>query len=80
MDSKKCFRCKIEKPLSEFDVDRMKYQLKNDKGTCKVCKDCEFQRALELLSVCRFNFETEKFEVIKFKDIKEVYVYFNREQ
>ena len=75
-DSKKCFSCKIEKPLSQFKPDKRKYQLKADKKTCKVCNSCEFDRASKDLSVVRFNFEIEKFEVIKFENKEQVLKYF----
>jgi hypothetical protein len=78
MESKKCFTCKIEKPLNQFDIDRMKYQLKSDKGTCKVCKECELNKALKTLSIIRYNFEIMKFEIINFDNADEVLNYFNK--
>jgi predicted metal-binding protein len=78
MESKKCFTCKIEKTLNQFDVDRMEYQLKTDKGTCKVCKDCELNKALKTLSIIRYNFEIMKFEIINFNNHDEVLNYFNK--
>ena len=73
---KNCFRCKELLPLSDFKVDNRKYQLKADMGTCKVCKKCELERTLKDLSTVKYNYELEKFEVIKFNNEKEVYDFF----
>jgi hypothetical protein len=73
---KNCFRCKELLPLSDFEVDNRKYQLKADMGTCKVCKKCELERALKDLSTVKYNYELEKFEVIKFNNEEEVYDFF----
>jgi len=61
VNSKKCFLCKELKLLSEYDPDNRKYQIKADLNTCKVCKKCDFERALNELSVTRLN-EEGKFE------------------
>lgn len=76
MKSKKCFRCKIEKSLDKFQEDKRKYQLPSDLATCKVCIECNIERALEDLSLVFFNFEENKFEVVKFEDKEEVIKYF----
>jgi hypothetical protein len=76
VNSKKCFLCKVLKPLSEYDPDNRKYQLKPDMNTCKVCKVCELKRAIESLSIVRYNYEIEKFEVINFKDEEDVKRYY----
>jgi len=75
---KKCFRCKELLDLSEFDVDNRKYQLKADMGTCKVCKSCEIDRAIKDLSTVKFNYETNKFEVIKFENEDDVKRYYGK--
>lgn len=75
-ETKKCFACKKELPLTYFAVDRRKYQLKSDKGTCKVCFDCEEERALKTLSLIRFNFQKNEFEIITFETKEDVYNYF----
>lgn len=76
VNSKKCFLCKELKHLSEYDPDNRKYQLKPDLNTCKVCKVCDLKRAIESLSVTRYNYEIEKFEVINFKDEEDVKRYY----
>lgn len=76
---KNCFLCKELLPLEEFDVDNRKYQLKADMGTCKVCKKCELERAIRDLSTVKFNYETNKFEVIKFENEDEVREYYDRQ-
>lgn len=75
---KKCFRCREELPLTNFREDKMKYQLKCDKGRCKVCIKCDYERASEGLSIVRFNFETKKFESIEFENIQELDLYFKK--
>lgn len=77
MKAKKCFRCKTEKSLDKFQEDRRKYQLPSDLGTCKVCIQCNVERALEDLSTCAFNFGENKFEIVKFHNKEEVIKYFN---
>lgn len=79
METKKCFTCKQELPLSDFDVDRRKYQLKADKGTCKVCKECEYKKALVDMSTIKFDFEINKFTIIKFESKEEVDKFFNKQ-
>lgn len=75
---KKCFTCKVEKPLSEFEVNRMKYQVKADLGTCIVCKECELAKAIKTLSVIKYDFEQGKFVLIKFNTENEVINYFKQ--
>jgi ribosomal protein L24E len=76
--SKKCFLCKELKPLSEYDEDRMKYQLAPDMKTCKVCKECDYNRAMESMQVIRYNFEGNTFDVITFADDQELNKFFNK--
>jgi hypothetical protein len=44
-----------------------------------VCKLCSFQKALNELSVIRYNFEEKGFNIIKFKDYAEVAEFFKNE-
>lgn len=76
METLKCFRCNIEKPLTKFAVNNRKYQLKHAKGRCIVCKLCNLLRALDDQSVLKFNYETNKYDSINFKDSCEVIKYF----
>lgn len=78
MEKKKCFTCKVEKPLSEFEVNRMKYRLKSDLGVCIVCKDCELARALEALSIVKYDFTINKFVIIDFQTKEEVLEHFKQ--
>jgi hypothetical protein len=71
VNSKKCFLCKELKHLAEYDPDNRKYQIKADLNTCKVCKKCDFERALNELSITQLNNEG-KFEVIQFENKEEV--------
>lgn len=76
MSVKKCFACKESKQLSDYESDNRKYQLSADLKTCKVCKQCELEKALTDLSCCRYNYETNKFDVIKFDSEEDVRDYF----
>jgi hypothetical protein len=75
----KCFRCKIEKPLNKYKDNNRHYQIKSNKGKCMVCKLCSFQKALNELSVIRYNFEEKRFDIIEFKDYAEVAEFFKNE-
>jgi hypothetical protein len=63
------------KPLSCFEP-AVKFVLKSDYGTCRVCRECEFLKALEDKSKVSFNIITEKFDVLKFENDMEVIKYF----
>lgn len=73
--TKECFNCKVEKPLSCFEP-AVKFVLRSDYGTCRVCRECEFKRALKDKSKVSFNIITEKFEVLRFETDQEVIKYF----
>ena len=73
---KECFNCKRNLPLSEFNKSNRKYQLKSDLGVVKVCKICNFEKAVKTLSLVNFNFELNKFEVINFESITNVSEWF----
>lgn len=80
MESKKCFYCKIEKPLSDFKIDRRKYQIKSDLGTCKSCKQCFLEQSIKDLSVIYFDFELNKFVIEKFETAEEVIKFIENEK
>lgn len=73
---KECFNCKRNLPLSDFNKSNRKYQLKSDLGVVKVCKICNFEKAVKTLSLVNFNFELNKFEVINFESITNVSEWF----
>ena len=79
METLKCFKCHIEKPLSKFKDNNRKYQLKSSKGKCIVCKLCSLQEALEVLSVVRYDYEEKKFVSIKFETQCEALEFFQKE-
>ena len=76
MDNKQCFTCKEYKDLDLFFVDRRKYQVKADKGRCKVCIECEKKKALKHMEILKFSFEENKFVTIKFDKVCDVINYF----
>lgn len=79
METLKCFNCNIEKPLIKFKENKRVYQTKSSKGRCLVCKLCSFVDALNTLSIVRFNYETNAFEVKKFNNKGEVVEFFDSE-
>jgi hypothetical protein len=73
MEFKKCFNTKKKLPLFMFQKDNSKYQLKADKGTCKVCRYCNIKKSLLAGGIfARFD---EKYE---FKPMKwyQIIIYF----
>ena len=80
METLKCFECKIEKPLSKYVPNRRKYQIKSNKGRCIICKKYVFHSAITKLYVVRYNFDENKFEIIKFKDANEAVEFINKEE
>ena len=79
METLKCFKCHIEKPLEKFKDNYRKYQLKSNKGKCIVCKLCSLQDALNTLSVVRYDYEENKFIVTAFQNKCEVVEFFDKE-
>ena len=80
METLKCFECKIEKPLSKYRPNRRHYQVKANKGMCIICKKCVFHSAITKLYVVRYNFDENKFEIIKFKDANEAVDFIDKEE
>lgn len=75
---KKCFSCRQTLPLDSFSKSNMKYQLKSDMGTVRVCKTCTFMKTIKTLSKVQYNYEDKKFEVITFDTVGEVAEYFKK--
>jgi hypothetical protein len=80
LDFKQCFSCKKELSLNKFPHDFRKYQRESDKGKCKVCINCEEDKALINLTVIRFNTDINKFHIISFNSKKEVQKHFRHER
>ena len=72
VEVKKCFRCKRKYPLFFFLNDDSKYQVKAEKGKCKVCRFCNIKLSLKTNSIFarvegKFTtIEISKFEIIKY--------------
>lgn len=79
METLRCFKCNIEKPLEKFKDNNRKYQLKSSKGKCIVCKLCSFQEALNTLSVVRYDYEGDNFKVITFENKCDIVDFFDKE-
>ena len=76
----KCFKCRIDKPLSKYAPNRRKYQIKSHKGMCFICKQCKLLDAIRSLKVVRFDFEANTFNVIYFKDANEAVAFIDAEE
>ena len=79
-DTKACFTCKKDLPLSRFSHDYRNYRRDSDKDRCKVCVNCEEKKALAQKSIIRFNNVTGKFWVIPFNNNREIENYFRYER
>ena len=72
VEVKKCFTCKRKYPLFFFLDDDSKYQVKAEKGKCKVCRFCNIKSSLKTNSIFarvdgKFTtIEMSKFEIIKY--------------
>jgi len=73
---KQCFKCRRMLSLDEYTDNKRIYTLKTDMGKNRVCKICNFDRAVKNKSVVRYDYEQSKFVVIKFNNIGEVGEYF----
>ena len=47
---------------------------------CMICKKCTLHNAITKLQVVRYNFDENKFEIIKFKDANEAVEFINKEE
>lgn len=79
-EKKQCFTCKKDLPLSRFSHDYRNYRRHSDKDRCKVCVNCERDKALAQKSIIRFNNVTGKFWVIPFNNNREIENYFRYER
>lgn len=74
---KECFTCRRMLPLDEYTENKRIYALKTDLGRNRVCKLCNFKRALKDLKIVRLN-EAGKFQVIHFDNVVQVADYFTK--
>ena len=72
---KQCFDCRRMLPLDEYTENKRIYALKTDLGRNRVCKLCNFKRAVQDLKIVRLNAEG-KFVIIEFENVGEVAEYF----
>lgn len=72
---KKCFDCQRMLQLDEYTENKRIYALKTDLGRNRVCKLCNFKRAIKELKIVRLN-EEGKFAVIEFENVAQVAQYF----
>lgn len=79
-ETKKCFYCKIEKPLEYFSINKRKYQVKQEKGRCISCKQCFLEQSIKDLSVIYFDFELNKYIIEKFETAEEVIKFIENEK
>ena len=77
MESRKCFTCQIEKPLSNFTPNRRKYQVKRYLGMLLNCDECILDKTKRQKGTVWFNFDTNKFEVHNFKTDEEILLFYD---
>ncbi|MEX0595166.1 MAG: hypothetical protein WD512_01620, partial [Candidatus Paceibacterota bacterium] len=63
-----------------YAPNKRAYQVKANKGMCIICKSCSLIKALETMSVVRYDYEDSKFKIITFKDANEVLELYNKEE
>lgn len=72
---KQCFDCRRMLSLDEYTENKRIYALKTDLGRNRVCKLCNFKRAVKDLKIVRLNAEG-KFVIIEFENVGQVAEYF----
>jgi len=72
---KECFTCRRMLLLDEYTENKRIYALKTDLGRNRVCKLCNFKRAVQELKIVRLN-EKGKFVIIEFENVGQVAEYF----
>jgi co-chaperonin GroES (HSP10) len=65
VEKKECYRCREFKPLSEFDDNRMKFQLKSQGGKVFTCFECEISDFKRLGYRLQYNQETRVFDILE---------------
>jgi hypothetical protein len=76
-NSRKCFTCQIDKPLSDYTPNRRKYQVKQYLGMMLNCDECILDSAVKRKGCVHFNFETNKFEVHNFETDEEMLLFYD---
>ena len=74
---KKCFDCQRMLSLDQYTENKRIYALKTDLGRNRVCKLCNFKRAVQDLKIVRLN-EEGKFTIIEFENVGQVAEYFKQ--
>ena len=64
MKSKRCERCNRKLPLFMFAKDRRKYQIPTTFGKVRSCRTCVWKQTANQNKVVRFDFQTNKFELV----------------
>jgi hypothetical protein len=77
MESRKCFTCQVEKPLSDFTPNRRKYQIKKYLGMLLNCDECILYKTSKNKGTVWFNFDINKFEVHNLETEDEILLFFD---
>jgi hypothetical protein len=64
METKICLKCKIPKPLSDFQFDKRKIHQKN-KGYCSPCKQCKYSQKSNVRKERRILLEIQAYSFSK---------------
>lgn len=60
----RCYQCNVNYPNVMFKKDRRKFQLPIAKGRARVCRICTWKNTANNARVVRYNFETNKFDIV----------------
>ena len=77
MESRKCFTCQVEKPLSDFTENRRKYQVKRYLGMLLNCDECILDKTKRQKGTVWFNFDTNKFDNFNFETEEEMLLFYD---
>ena len=59
-----CYQCGTKYPDFMFAKDRRKFQLPIAKGRVRICRVCTWKNISNGNRVVRYNFTTDKFEIV----------------
>ena len=77
MESRKCFTCQVDKPLSEYTPSKRKYQVKKYLNHMINCDECILENTRRQKGTVWYNFEIKKYENFNFKTEEEILLFFD---
>lgn len=67
-----CFKCGVEKPLSDYCNNNRKYKVAKYMDVSTNCRDCLIEFAQEDFKAVQWNEEESKYEVLTFASKEEI--------